>query len=275
VVVALPGVQRFIAEARSTSDVRAASQIFVRLAGRAAEVCQDAGGELVFPSAMAGADSMPNRVVALFPPGAGPSAARRVEEAVHERWRGWLRDAVPRGDAGTPGMPIVHWVCMPPAGGGYPGQWQEAQRLLAARRRVRDFEAVEWRRRVLCSLGPRWPAADPPSGLRPHEQATLSAAGWVKRRWHKLHGLDGFPSTSSRRDSDGVTGVVLADSPLGGVTGRSRFAGSASWRVMCVTFCRSWAPGRHVGLRDGPMTRLFRFLSRKWHTAPSRGLRER
>ena len=59
VMIALPGVQKFIAEARSTSDVRAASQIYARLAARAAEECQRSGGDLVFPSGGAKADSMP------------------------------------------------------------------------------------------------------------------------------------------------------------------------------------------------------------------------
>jgi len=76
-------------------------------------------------------------------------------------------------------------------------QWREAQRLLAARRRVRDFPAVEWPQRALCVLGPRWPAEPVPAGLKEHEKAALSAAGWMKRRWRKIHDLGGFPSTAS------------------------------------------------------------------------------
>ncbi|MGH3119537.1 MAG: Cas10/Cmr2 second palm domain-containing protein [Streptosporangiaceae bacterium] len=197
VVLALPGVQRFIAEARSTSDVRAASQIYARLASMAAATCQEAGGKLVLPSGLADPDSMPNRVAAVFPPGSGADAARKMQKAVHEKWFGWLGEILPHGVVETPGMPLVHWVCMPAGDGGYRDQWQEGQRLLAARRMVRDFQAVEWRRRALCSLGPRWPAVDPPKGLKAHEKATLSAAGWVKRRWRELHDLEGFPSTSS------------------------------------------------------------------------------
>ena len=198
VVVALPGVQRFIAEGRSTSDVRAASQIYSRLASVAAGACRDAGGKLVFPVGEADTDSMPNRVVALFPPDSGADAARQVQTAVRETWLGWLSETLPRqSDADTPGMPLVQWVCVPAEAGEYRDQWQEGQRLLTARRRVRDFEAVEWRRRTLCSLGPRWPAADPPMGLKAHEKATLSAAAWVKRRWHRLGNPGGFPSTSS------------------------------------------------------------------------------
>ena len=201
VVLALPGVQRFIGEARSTSDVRAASEIYVRLAAEAARACGQAGGELVFPPAGAGLDGMPNRVVALFPAGAGGGAARAAGDLVRSAWRAWVGQALRLGTGAappeTPGFPVVQWACVPAGAGGYAGQWREAQRLLAARRRVRDFAAVEWPDRALCGLGPRWPAENVPAGLREHERDTLSAAGWVKRRWRRMHGLAGFPSTAS------------------------------------------------------------------------------
>lgn len=205
VIFALPGVQRFIAEARSTGDVRAASEVFVKLAARVAEICGDAGGELVFPSGVAGEDGMPNRVVALLPAGAGARAAQDAQVAIEQEWRDWVRRAlglaVGSTAPATPGFPAAQWVCVPAGRGGYAEQWAEAQRLLAARRRVRDFGAVEWARRDLCSLGPRWPAEPEPPGLREHEKAELSAAGWVKRRWRKVHAktedLAGFPSTAS------------------------------------------------------------------------------
>jgi CRISPR-associated protein Cmr2 len=216
VVVALPGVQRFIAEARSTSDVSAASQIYSELAARVVGVLGDRpGGELVLPVPGAtgppggpppGGDGMPNRVVALLPAGTGAGAARSASEAAHDAWQAWLRRAlrpaegepVPR----TPGFPEVQWVCVPAGAGGYPEQWRQAQRLLAARRRVRDFAAVpeeEWKRRRLCSLAPRWPAApEAPPGAPRHERNTpLSAAGWVKRLWRYILDEEGFPSTLS------------------------------------------------------------------------------
>ena len=204
VVIGLPGVQRFIAEARSTSDVRAASEVFTRFAARTAEVCRDeCGGELIFPAGSASGEGMPNRVVALLPAETGAGAARKAQAAVAKIWDGWVRQAlslqpgtpVPE----TPGMPTVQWVSVPAGQGGYPEQWREAQRLLAARRRVRDFpSAIEWPRRTLCSVGPRWPAEDSPAGLREHEKATLSSAAWVKRQWRKLNrDQDGFPSTTS------------------------------------------------------------------------------
>jgi hypothetical protein len=125
---------------------------------------------------------------------------------VYEAWEGWLRqimrpasgDPVPQ----TPGFPSVQWVCVPGLPGGYAEQWQRAQRLLAARRRVRDFAAVpeeDWQQRMLCSQAPRWPAErKAPPGVPPYEQRMpLSAVGWVKRRWRYLHETSGFPSTAS------------------------------------------------------------------------------
>ncbi|HUZ26616.1 MAG TPA: type III-B CRISPR-associated protein Cas10/Cmr2 [Streptosporangiaceae bacterium] len=225
VVIALPGVQRFIGEARSTGDVRAASEIVATLASVAAVACQAAGGELIFPSSLAaGADSgdavpggepaasseasrdgMPNRVVVLAPTGLGGDVAGRAKSAVEAAWESWVRQAMELAgpDKGgpptpaTPGFPAVQWVCVPALPGGYPAQWARAHDLLDARRRVRDFSGVSSSQRALCSLSPRWPAETPPKGVKKHEEDTLSAANWVKRRWRWIHKLDGFASTSS------------------------------------------------------------------------------
>jgi hypothetical protein len=227
VVVALPGVQDFIAEAQSTSDVHASSDIYASLADQVVDALRDAGGELVLPvrdsagTVDAGravdakqpgrgrsGDSAgtPNRIVALFPAGTGAVAAgargRRLmapgRAGCGARW------ACPKAIRfrRRPGFPLVQWVCVPEGAGGYAGQWREAQRLLAARRRIRDFAAVpqqEWRQRKLCSLAPRWPAEpEAPDGVPPHERsAVLSVAGWVKRRWRRLSDSPGFPSAAS------------------------------------------------------------------------------
>jgi hypothetical protein len=208
VVIALPGVQRFIAEARSTGDVHGASQVFANLAARAAAVCASKGGELIFPAAHGRAGGMPNRVVALLPAGtradAARKAGRKAQTELEKIWQDWVRQALNLPDRAeppkTPGMPVVHWVVVSAGPGGYPSQWAMAQRLLAARRRVRDFTpALEWPERGLCSVGPRWPAEPSPDGLSQHEQDALSAAGWVKRRWRQLtdERRSGFPSTAS------------------------------------------------------------------------------
>jgi CRISPR-associated protein len=229
VVVALPGVQDFIAEAQSTSDVCASSDIYAALADRVVRVLRDAGGDLILPVRdTAGtadvvnpenaeqpghgliADSAagtPNRIVALFPSKAGVAAAERASKAVADTWEGWVRQALglKAGAAvpATPGFPLVQWACVPEeAAEGYAGQWREAQRLLAARRRIRDFTRApeqEWQQRKICSLAPKWPAEPKaPAGVPPHERsAVLSVTGWVKRRWRHLSDAPGFPSTAS------------------------------------------------------------------------------
>jgi hypothetical protein len=215
VVVALPSVQRFITEARTTSDVAAASAIYSALAEKiVSEFAKVTGVELVLPAAdesaprlgsQRAAPGMPNRVVALFPEKTGKAAAQAAVDVVRDAWEGWVRRALGRKDGPvpeTPGFPVVQWVCVPPEPGGYAAQWDKAQRLLAARRRVRDFAAVPedgWRRRALCSLSPRWPAEPKaPSLAAPHDKdAKLSAVGWVKRTWRRAHGDAGFPSTAS------------------------------------------------------------------------------
>ena len=215
IVVALPGVQRFIAEARSTSDVAAGSEIYSGLAARIVAVLGDqVGAELIFPAPAStlssdapssGVSGMPNRVVALLPANTGASAAKLATEAARDAWRDWVQQVMDPGGtrvSETPGFPCVQWVCVPAGRGGYEMKWLLAQRLLAGRRRVRDFLAVpddEWKRRVLCSLAPRWPAEPKaPPDIPAHEQRTpLSAVGWVKRRWRHLNKTTGFPSTAS------------------------------------------------------------------------------
>lgn len=222
-VIALPGVQQFIAEARSTSDVAAASRIYSVLAELVTGVLRDeAGGTLVLPGrpdaaplpgskTAPGLDDdaeagVPNRIVALFPAGTGAGAARQARHELHKTWEAWVRRALSLGDGDlvpeTPGFPRLQWVCVPAQPGGYEEQWHEARRLLVARRRIRDFVAVpeeQWRRRALCSLAPRWPAEPgPPPGVPGYEKNTpLSAVGWVKRRWRHNTRDEGFPSTAS------------------------------------------------------------------------------
>jgi CRISPR-associated protein Cmr2 len=153
VVVALPSVQRFIAEARTTSDVAAASAIYSALAGKIVGGFAKAPGvELVLPALGEPGPGtrptdlgMPNRVVALFPEHAGEAAAQAAGDAVRDTWRDWVRRALGIKDGEppeTPGLPVVQWVCVPPEPGGYKAQWDKPQKLLAARRLVRDFAAV-------------------------------------------------------------------------------------------------------------------------------------
>ncbi len=147
IVIALPGVRRFISEARSTSDVAAASEIYVALAKRAITALREAGAELVLPAPGAAGEAprgdqgfepgMPNRVVALWPASGGSASAKQKAEvakqaaasgrraaevaaagaagAVRDAWRDMVRQAFRTADDApvqeTHGFPCVQWVC--------------------------------------------------------------------------------------------------------------------------------------------------------------------
>lgn len=204
VVIALSGVQRYIAESRSTADLNAASSIVARLATHAAGFCAGRG-RVVFPSTTSGSVDGPNRIVVLTDPGEGASIAEEAAAAVRSQWSTWVEEVLGR-PADTPGMPSVQWVVAPANLGDYATRWAAAGRTMGARRRVRDFDSVSASggaesRRKLCALSPRWLAEDiQPAGLRRHERDTLSAANWVKRRWSTVVNDDHvarFPSTPS------------------------------------------------------------------------------
>ena len=162
-----------------------------RLAGRLR-------GTISFRLGCLGPDGMPNRVVASFPSGLWAKVAPDIVRTAEDMWRGWVGRALKLGRAGAgdaghaaSAMGVV------PSGRVVMPRRVAAREWVAARRRTRDFPAVEWRERELCGAGPRWPAEPVPGGLRAHEEVPLSAAAWVKRRWRQIHHLDGFPSTAS------------------------------------------------------------------------------
>ncbi|WP_198156350.1 Cas10/Cmr2 second palm domain-containing protein [Thermobifida cellulosilytica] len=207
-MIGLSGVQRFISEARTTADLANASDIVARLARVAMD--EFTADELVIPSQLG--ESPPNRIVALTPAGTGAQRARAAARAVHDRWEEWVRQLFGR-PVEVPGFPEVFWSVAGPEAGDYLQQWEEAHVALAARKRLRGFDAPEYSGGRPCSLAPRWIAeAEPPKGIPAHQRgAQLSAAGWVKRLWHTdtrlfrsalgtdefFSGPTGFPSTSS------------------------------------------------------------------------------
>lgn len=206
-IIALPGVQRFIDDSRSTSDLRSGSEIVAALARRIADCCRQHGADLVIPPLKDPDDGEPevmgvsNQVTVLVSCGQADTVIHEVHVAVDEMWGEWVRQALelsPEADVpATPGFPEVLWVRVPASSMGYRRQWTDAQRLLAARKRVRSFAAVQAFNQNLCGLSSRWAAEEPPGSLKEHERDTLGAANWVKRRWVKLARVDGFPSTPS------------------------------------------------------------------------------
>ncbi|MEY9211507.1 hypothetical protein NI17_010060 [Thermobifida halotolerans] len=209
VVIGLSGVQRFISEARTTADLANASDIIAKLASVAmGEFTTD---ELVIPFRLE-EGSPPNRIVALVPEGTGVQRARAATQAVHDHWEKWVRQLFGR-PVEVPGFPEVFWSVVGPEAGEYLQQWEEAHVALAARKRLRAFDAPEYSGGRPCTLAPRWVAeTEPPKEIPAHQRNTqLSAAGWVKRLWHTdrrlfrsslgtddfFSGPTGFPSTSS------------------------------------------------------------------------------
>lgn len=187
VVVSLPGVRRFVEEARSIVDVSAASGIYSRLTQEIVESFRaGSGGEFVLPTSepeTSGSEyGMPNRVVALLAE-TGDGAADRAVKAVRGSWEDWIwkllrstgKDPAPPVPE-APGFPL-QWVCVSADVGGYEEQW---------------------RQRALCLLAPCWPAENnAPPDAPPRKGTALSLVDWVKRRWAYLNGEDGFPSAAS------------------------------------------------------------------------------
>jgi len=202
VVVVLAGVQRFIAESRSTADLHAGSTIISTLAQAMVEQVPE--DNRVFPAGASTA-STPNRVVAQAPAAAGTTLARRMAEAARAEWRTY--DPA----QGSHGFPTVQWVVVPPEPCGYAAQWERAGRALAARKRIRDFTFPPMAQTRVCALTGRWAAVtSPPKGAyNVRENEVLSAVGHAKRAFSRK-ARQGFPSTWSIAAAPFRAGVISA-----------------------------------------------------------------
>lgn len=202
VVIALSGVQRYITESRTTADAANASDIMARLAAEAATQLNDDGAELVIPSKI-DPTTAPNRIVALAAKGQGSILARKTADKARSRWRAWTAELF--GEArDVPGFPEIMWSVAPVDVGSYAEQWKAAQVTLAARKRLRAFDYPERTGTRPCSVSPYWPSEkSAPKNTPKHDRnSELSAAVWLKRRWHDTDKLPsthnkGFPSTAS------------------------------------------------------------------------------
>lgn len=202
VLFALPGVQRYIAEARTTADLRSASEQIAALVQGALKAVTANRAEVVIPAHVNGATTpAPNRLVIRVPSSIDATTiAETAAAAVLDAWTQWGERVFGTTAALPSGFPDPQWVIVPPADGGYKAQFLLAQDTLAARRRVRDFEAFSPVPvgRPVCSLSGRWPAVDPPSGARPYEEVEqLSAPNWVKRMAAHVPRRTGTPSLAS------------------------------------------------------------------------------
>jgi CRISPR-associated protein Cmr2 len=193
VVVSLGGVQRLIAESRTTADVAGASDVVRRLMTEGVRAADEAlssvdSHALVFPS-RAGANTaagrgITNKIVFLAPHGAGADIARAVVGRMTQAWADRVVKVFGAAQE-TPGMPDASWVCV---GGSadsddeYRDLWTAAQGALVSRRRTRTFPALMWEQARLCAQAPHLPAGPLPKKFRAFEKnESLSAAGWVKR----------------------------------------------------------------------------------------------
>ncbi|MFC9938316.1 type III-B CRISPR-associated protein Cas10/Cmr2 [Nocardiopsis alba] len=212
VAISLSGVQVFITESRTTADAANASDIVGRLASLVAARFTDE--ELVIPY-RARVAAAPNRIVALVEPGTGAERASGAVAAARQTWQSWVERLFSSARE-TPGFPDLMWA-VAPASGDYTAQWEQVHTALSARKRLRGFDFPEAVDVGPCSLAPRWAAERrAPQGVPAHEQdQALSAAGWVKRRWHAHPALPsssttGFASTSSIASTPYRIGVLRA-----------------------------------------------------------------
>lgn len=202
IIFAVPGVQRHIAESRTTSDlVSASTQIASLVAAARDRISEYPGATVVFPagnpvgrtageggSGSADVAGVPNRVVARVPAGTGRDAAEMAVAAVRDLWRTWVAQVFDEAVTPPPGFPDPQWVVVPARRDGdvpwqYTEQFAAGQRAMTGRRRVRSFPQVQVDGRDLCSMAPRWPAVPAPPRVPPHERTErLGAVAWVKRR---------------------------------------------------------------------------------------------
>lgn len=203
VVVALPGVQRFIAEARSTADLHAGSAIISALSAAMIKRAEDfrPKARLVLPSTVLDERGMPNRIVALAAAGHGRALAESVAAAARSAWQDMVREVSPPDEsdaASTPGFPEVQWVVAGAGAAGYPEQWEQASSGLAQRKRIRSFTFPPADQARVCSVTGRW-AALPQAPVRAwnvRKDEALSVAAHVKRKFSRDTG-NRFPSTWS------------------------------------------------------------------------------
>lgn len=189
VTVTVGGVQRFIAEARSTADVAGASELLQGLvragAGHVEERLRGAPEPcgLVFPASSGDEVPVSNKLVFLTPAGQGAGLAQEVADILRGTWGLLVEQAFAGGEVPeTPGMPDLSWAAVTGSDDDYPSLWAAVQDEMAGRRRARVFAPFEIPGQVLCAQSPGLPAVPAPSLPRQHKRdEKLSAAGWVKR----------------------------------------------------------------------------------------------
>jgi CRISPR-associated protein Cmr2 len=239
VVVMVPGVQQFVAESRTTGDVRASSEIIASLVGRAIDALPD-DVQVVFPSSGVTTE-LTNRIVLVAPPGRGVEVARGVGAAIADQWRA-LCNEVSQGRGGeslaerlvaeSVGFPSVRWVVVGPEAGDYAEQWRVAATAVDGRKRIQDFPAYHraaagGQRFAVCSVSGRRAAVNVGAAARLPVRGgeSLSAPALVKRIYARERApRGGYPSTWSIASAAFRSGVGEAIRNGSGHSGQLRQA---------------------------------------------------
>ncbi len=192
VVLSIPGVQRFIAEARTTRDLANGSRLITDLMSAALQAAKGPDVTLIIPASIGPSTGVPNKAVFSVAAGRGASVARAAVDAVNNEWGRRVADLT--GVVAPPNFPVVNWVSVTGEGRSYQEQWEIAHQTLAARRSIRSFaqlvpagptQGVAHRR--VCSVSGRWRTTPPQSSTVPaHDRnERLSAVAWTKRLWSR------------------------------------------------------------------------------------------
>jgi CRISPR-associated protein Cmr2 len=161
--ISLGPVQGFIAAARKTRDLWFGSYLLGDLSREAATAIQGSGGRLIFPAPQAVAQQQPvaNKLLAIVPDPEG--ASQRARMAAQQRLRAYLDQALDRLQRS--GISIAdeekrlardqaeHFLEFAAAwvpydeqdAASYPARRAEVERLLAARKQLRDFPPADGR----------------------------------------------------------------------------------------------------------------------------------
>jgi CRISPR-associated protein Cmr2 len=196
VLVTIGGVQRFVAESRTTAEVAGGSALIQRLAREAgrtvAERLEALGqdSQLIFPAiatltSPTTSAGITNKIAFIAPDRRGAEVAKAAVQRAHTAWGDAVREVFDGRVPATPGMPDTAWVCVSgpiATDGDYRALWVRAQEAMTARRRVRLVPDVSLPGVRLCDQSASLPAEPAPQSARTHERREqLSAQGWVKR----------------------------------------------------------------------------------------------
>lgn len=238
-------VQELIAEARRANDLYAGSQILVRLAKAAGSALQ-ARGELIFPAHLS--DDVPNRLVAKVPWSEAKPAAEAAAQALHATWASLAANAQEALQALDPAPDAewqkiwerqtdkaylweIYWAAASLQSRTYAQAYTEADRVLAATKRQRQFQqfsepgikdTLSGKRQALRSArldaGGYWAAVAArnrsvtQAKLRPGGREKLDAIGGIKRfgelASRQTGAYLGFPSASSAACEDYLARVL-------------------------------------------------------------------